>query len=154
MKNSDNSLMPKNKKSTKFTFVDLFAGIGGLHLALHGLGGECVFANEFDGNARKTYELNFRKICPKLFKNELREPFFWKSIKDITLTDSEKRKSVWKKNIKSVIPKFDILCAGFPCQPFSRIGKKRGFDDDRGTLFNDIERIILARKPKVIFLEN
>ena len=139
----------------KFTFIDLFAGIGGFHLALHDLGGECVFINEFDRHAKKTYEHNFSRISSKLFLNELHTQHFWRSIKEITLTRTvDKPKSVWEKNIKKVIPRFDILCAGFPCQPFSRIGKKNGFDDDRGTLFNDIERIILARKPKVIFLEN
>ncbi len=144
----------KKKRRPKFTFIDLFAGIGGFHLALQELGGECVFVNEFDENARKTYEHNFRKTNPELFKSKKREPYFWKSIKDITLTDTGQSKTIWDKNIKRVIPKFDVLCAGFPCQPFSRIGQKRGFDDDRGTLFGDIERIILAKQPKVIFLEN
>lgn len=142
------------KKSKKFTFIDLFAGIGGFHLALHELGGKCVFVNEFDKHARKTYEHNFAKISPELFNDKIRESYFWKSIKEITLTDTEVPKFVWVKNIKKIVPVFDILCAGFPCQPFSQAGKKRGFDDDRGTLFNDIERIVLARKPKVIFLEN
>ena len=124
-------------------------------MALHNLGGECVFVNEFDHHARKIYEHNFRKINPKLFLDEFHTPYFWKSIKDITLTGvTDQPKSVWMKNIREVIPRFDILCAGFPCQPFSRIGKKNGFDDDRGTLFNDIERVILALRPKVIFLEN
>ncbi len=154
MKKSDNLFMSKRRSRAKFTFIDLFAGIGGFHLALQELGGQCVFVNEFDDNARKTYEHNFRKLDPKLFKDETREPYFWKSIKDITLSNREQRPAVWKKNIKEIIPKFDILCAGFPCQPFSRIGQKKGFKDDRGTLFNDIERVILARKPKVVFLEN
>ena len=146
--------MPKAKQS-KFTFIDLFAGIGGFHLALHDLGGECVFVNEFDRHAKKTYEHNFSKINPELFRNELDTQNFWRSIKEITLTRTATQpKSAWTKSIKEAIPRFDVLCAGFPCQPFSRIGKKNGFDDDRGTLFNDIERIILARKPKVVFLEN
>ena len=147
--------MSKRTRQAKFTFIDLFAGIGGFHLALHDLGGECVFINEFDRHARKTYERNFLKINPELFQNELRTPYFWKSIKEITLTGAvDKPKSVWTKNIREIMPQFDILCAGFPCQPFSQIGKRNGFDDDRGTLFNDIERIILALRPKVIFLEN
>jgi DNA (cytosine-5)-methyltransferase 1 len=154
IKKEHNLSMSKRQKEAKFTFIDLFAGIGGFHLALRDLGGECVFVNEFDARAKETYENNFRKNESWLFEDESREPYFWKSIKDITLTNTEDPKSVWVKNIKDVIPEFDILCAGFPCQPFSRIGKKRGFDDDRGTLFNDIERIILARQPKVIFLEN
>ena len=142
------------KKAKKFTFIDLFAGIGGFHLALHELGGKCVFVNEFDIHAQRTYEYNFKKKDPELFQNKFREPYFWKSIKDITLTETDDRESLWIENIRNIIPKFDILCAGFPCQPFSQVGKRRGFDDDRGTLFNDIERIILARQPKIIFLEN
>lgn len=141
-------------KRKKHKFIDLFAGIGGFHIAFSNLGAECVFVNEFDSNARKTYEHNFTKRNEKLFSDEKKEPFFWKSIKKITLSDTKQPESVWKKNILSIIPEFDILCAGFPCQPFSNIGKKRGFEDSRGTLFNDIERIMIARKPKVIFLEN
>lgn len=142
------------KKKKQFTFIDLFAGIGGFHLALHGLGGKCVFVNEFDKHARKTYESNFKKIDPELFSDKSREPYFWQSIKNITLTNTDTSESVWVKNIRTVIPQFDILCAGFPCQPFSQAGKRLGFNDDRGTLFNDIERIILARQPKIVFLEN
>ena len=146
--------MPRKKRGSTFTFIDLFAGIGGFHLALHDLGGKCVFINEFNDSARKTYEYNFRKLDPALFSDKTKGPYFWKNIKEVTLTGSENKRAVWEKKIGDVIPKFDILCAGFPCQPFSRIGQKRGFDDDRGTLFNDIERIILARQPKIIFLEN
>lgn len=142
------------KKKNKFTFIDLFAGIGGFHLALHDIGGKCVFVNEFDNHARKTYEYNFREQNKELFLDELREPYFWKSIKDITLSGTNQPKSVWFRKIRRIIPSFDVLCAGFPCQPFSRIGKKNGFEDDRGTLFNDIHRVILARRPKVVFLEN
>lgn len=146
--------MVKIKKYKEFTFIDLFAGIGGFHIALSGLGGRCVFVNEFDEYAKKTYEHNFKRKNPIIFNDKMRESYFWKNIKEITLSDTNKSKSIWYKNIKRIIPPFDVLCAGFPCQPFSRIGKKNGFDDDRGTLFGDIERIILARKPKVIFLEN
>jgi len=147
--------MSKETKEPKFTFIDLFAGIGGFHLALHDLGGECVFVNEFDKYARKTYEHNFFKKNPKLFGNKFRAPYFWKSIKEITLTETVgNSRSIWESSIREAIPSFDVLCAGFPCQPFSRIGKKNGFSDDRGTLFNDIERIILTRNPRVIFLEN
>jgi len=124
---------------TNFTFIDLFAGIGGFHLAFHELGGECVFASEIDENARKTYEYNFKKISPSLFENGL----FNKDIKTI---------------MPQEIPDFDILCAGFPCQPFSQAGKKQGFEDtsnsERGNLFFDIVEIIKIKKPKAIFLEN
>jgi DNA (cytosine-5)-methyltransferase 1 len=119
----------------KLTFIDLFAGIGGFHLALHNVGAECVFASEWDKAARLTYETNFTKISPNLFKNG-------NFAGDITAVDKEK------------IPDFDILCAGFPCQPFSQAGFKKGFTDIRGTLFFDIAEIIRIKKPKAFFLEN
>jgi DNA (cytosine-5)-methyltransferase 1 len=119
----------------KLTFIDLFAGIGGFHLALHNLGTECVFASEWDEAARLTYETNISKISPKLFKNG-------NFAGDITAVD------------KKSIPDFDILCAGFPCQPFSQAGFKKGFADIRGTLFFDIAEIIRIKKPKAFFLEN
>jgi len=122
-----------------FTFIDLFAGIGGFHLAMHRLGGECVFASEIDDFARQTYEANYKRISPKLFENNL----FNKDIRTIT-----------PKNL----PDFDILCAGFPCQPFSQAGFKRGFADnhnsERGNLFFNIVEIIEAKQPKAFFLEN
>lgn len=125
--------------NNKFTFIDLFAGIGGFHIAMHKLGGECVFASEIDDFARKTYEANYKKITPKLFENNL----FNKDIRTIT-----------PKNL----PDFDILCAGFPCQPFSQAGFKRGFADnhnsERGNLFFNIVEIIEAKQPKAFFLEN
>ena len=119
----------------KLTFIDLFAGIGGFHLALHNLGAECVFASEWDEAARLTYETNFSKLSPKLFKTG-------NFAGDITAVD------------KNNIPNFDILCAGFPCQPFSQAGFKKGFADIRGTLFFDIAEIIRIKKPKAFFLEN
>ena len=104
----------------KFKFIDLFAGIGGFHLAMHRLGGECVFASEIDDYARLTYETNYKEISPTLFENNL----FNKDIRSIAPKD---------------IPDFDVLCAGFPCQPFSQAGFKRGFADnhnsERGNLF-------------------
>lgn len=112
----------------KFTFIDLFAGIGGFHIAMQLLGGECVFASEIDEHAKKTYFLNFGKL-----------PFG-----DIT-----------KEDVKKQIPnKFDVLCAGFPCQAFSIAGHRKGFDDARGTLFFDVVEIIKRHRPKAIFLEN
>lgn len=123
----------------KFTFIDLFAGIGGFHLAMHRLGGECVFASEIDEPARLTYQANFKKISPKLFENNL----YNKDIRTITPKD---------------LPDFDILCAGFPCQPFSQAGYKRGFEDnhnsERGNLFFNIAEIIAEKQPKAFFLEN
>lgn len=123
----------------KFKFIDLFAGIGGFHQAMITLGGECVFASEIDADARKTYEHNFKKHSPELFKNNL----FNQDIKTI---------------MPEEIPDFDLLCAGFPCQPFSQAGKKQGFEDsskaERGNLFFDIAEIIRVKQPQAYFLEN
>lgn len=112
--------------SKKFTFIDLFAGIGAFHIALERLGGKCVFASEIDAEAIKTYEENFN-INPNF------------NIFDVDEKD---------------IPKHDVLCAGFPCQPFSNAGNKKGFVDTRGTLFFEIERILKHHKTKYIILEN
>ena len=131
--------VPKKIESHDFTFIDLFAGIGGFHIAMHHLGGKCVFASEMDTHARKTYEHNFKKISPELFNDDL----FNNDIRNI---------------MPEEIPDFDVLCAGFPCQPFSQAGFKRGFDDnhksERGNLFFNIAEIIEAKRPKAFFLEN
>ena len=113
----------------KFTFIDLFAGIGGFRIAMQNLGGRCVYSSEFDAQAQKSYLANFGEV-----------PFG-----DIT-----------KASTKSYIPKeFDVLCAGFPCQAFSLAGKRLGFKDEtRGTLFFEIEDILRKHQPKAIFLEN
>jgi DNA (cytosine-5)-methyltransferase 1 len=126
---------PKGKE--KFTFIDLFAGIGGFRLALQNLGGLCVYSSEYDKYAQKTYFANFGET-----------PFG-----DIT-----------KEETKSFIPpKFDILCGGFPCQPFSiagvskknSLGRKHGFEDEKqGNLFFHVAEIIEKHRPKVFFLEN
>ena len=110
----------------KFKFIDLFAGIGGFHQAMRSLGGQCVFASEIDENAIKVYKNNY---------------------------GIDARCDITKVDVKD-IPKHDMLCGGFPCQAFSNAGKKKGFDDVRGTLFFDIKRIIEHHKPKYIFLEN
>lgn len=118
-----------------YKFIDLFAGIGGFHLAFHHLGAECVFAAEWDTHARKTYEFNFKDLSPKLFENGM----FARDITEVA---------------PSSIPDFDVLCAGFPCQPFSQAGFKMGFDETRGTLFFNIASIIKAKQPQAFFLEN
>ena len=111
----------------KIKFIDLFAGIGGMRLAFEANGGTCVFSSEWDKHAQKTYEANFGEM-----------PFG-----DIT------------KISEKVIPKFDVLLAGFPCQPFSSIGKREGFKHEtQGTLFYDVARIIDFHKPKAFLLEN
>ena len=125
----------KNNKKAKFTFIDLFAGIGGFHYAFHNVGAECVFSSEWDDHARKTYQTNFEKISPELFS-------LGNFVGDITKID------------KKAIPDFDILTGGFPCQPFSQAGFKKGFNDTRGTLFYDVAEIIKVKKPKAFFLEN
>jgi len=132
-------MISENKKNN-FRFIDLFAGIGGFHIAMHDAGGECVFASEWDKFARITYEENFKSLSPELFE---KENFNW----DIKEVDPEK------------VPDFDVLCAGFPCQPFSNAGLKKGFEDTRGTLFFNIVQIINTKKengkpPKVLLLEN
>jgi DNA (cytosine-5)-methyltransferase 1 len=109
-----------------FTFIDLFAGIGGIRLAFQNIGGKCVFSSEWDYYAQKTYELNFGEV-----------PFG-----DITKID------------ENLIPDHDILLAGFPCQAFSIAGRRGGFEDTRGTLFFDVARIIRAKRPRAFFLEN
>ena len=113
----------------QITFIDLFAGIGGFHLAFSGGGCKCLFASEIDPNAQKTYHLNFPKTL---------------LLGDITLESTQNQ-----------IPQnFDILCAGFPCQAFSIAGYQKGFEDTRGTLFFEITKITEKHKPKVLFLEN
>lgn len=120
-------------KKTKF--IDLFAGIGGFHTALHDLNAECVFASEWDKEARKTYEYNHYEYSKELFESG-------NFAGDIT------------KIKPANIPDFDVLCAGFPCQPFSQAGFKKGFEEARGTLFFDIVNIIKTKQPKAFFLEN
>lgn len=110
-----------------FTFIDLFAGIGGFRIAFENLGGMCLFSSEIDSNAQKTYLANFGE----------------KPYGDITLEET-----------KFHIPDFDILCGGFPCQAFSIAGKRGGFEDTRGTLFFEVAEIIRRHQPKAFFLEN
>lgn len=109
-----------------FTFIDLFAGIGGFRIPMQELKGKCVFTSEFNFHAQRTYEINFGEI-----------PFG-----DITQLDL------------NIVPKHDVLTAGFPCQPFSISGKMKGFEDTRGTLIYNVFQIIEIHKPKVVFLEN
>jgi DNA (cytosine-5)-methyltransferase 1 len=107
-------------------FIDLFCGIGGFHQALSNIGAKCVLACDIDKKCREVYKDNFDL-----------EPI--SDIKDIN---------------ENTMENFDILCAGFPCQPFSNGGKKKSFDDNRGLLFDEIMRIAKAKKPRFMFLEN
>jgi DNA (cytosine-5)-methyltransferase 1 len=110
----------------KLKFIDLFCGIGGFHQALNNINGECVFACDIDEACRKIYETNYGL----------------KPASDITKVDV------------NTIPSFDVLCGGFPCQPFSKAGFQKGFDDNRGNLFFNICEIVNRHKPKYLLLEN
>ena len=122
------TFIPFKKSSAKsdFTFIDLFAGIGGIRLPFQNLGGECLFSSEWDKFSIKTYAANFGEL-PK---------------GDISKISS------WE------IPSHDILLAGFPCQAFSQAGLRKGFADTRGTMFFEIQRILAAKQPKAFLLEN
>ncbi|MCH6258776.1 DNA (cytosine-5-)-methyltransferase [Puniceicoccaceae bacterium K14] len=109
-----------------FTFIDLFAGIGGFRIGLERLGGQCLFSSEIDTHARATYERNFGHLPAG----------------DIRKIDALE------------VPAHDVLCGGFPCQPFSISGKRLGFEDARGTLFFEVMRLVEHHKPKAVFLEN
>ena len=110
-------------------FVDLFAGLGGFHLALRGLGHECVFASEVDDQLRELYTVNFPEMAGRIHA-------------DI-------------RGCKEKVPEHDILCAGFPCQPFSKSGSQLGLEDEtRGTLFHEVLEILKLRRPRVVLLEN
>jgi len=113
-------------KNPEFTFIDLFAGIGGFRIPMQEIGGKCVFSSEFNYHAQRAYELNFGEV-----------PFG-----DITQLDL------------NVVPNHNVLCAGFPCQPFSISGKMKGFEDTRGTLIYHIFKIIEKKEPEVVLLEN
>ena len=115
-----------NKSLKGYTFIDLFAGLGGFRLALESLGAKCVYSNEWDKFAQEVYKNNFGETPDG----------------DITKVD------------ENTIPEHDIICAGFPCQAFSISGKQRGFEDSRGTLFFDVARIVKAKRPKIVFMEN
>ncbi|MFV0434100.1 MAG: DNA cytosine methyltransferase [Leucobacter sp.] len=115
--------------------ADLFAGIGGFHLAFERAAAKVVFAAENDKHARLTYEANFRPRSPELFESD-------NFAGDVTALDPHQ------------LPDFDVLTAGFPCQPFSMAGKRQGFKDARGTMFFEIARILAIKRPAAFFLEN
>lgn len=117
-----------NPEKAKFSFIDLFAGIGGIRLPFSEMGYKCVFSSEWDKYAQKTYMANFGEM-----------PFG----------------DICKESTKRFIPKdFDLLLAGFPCQAFSIMGKQKGFEDTRGTLFFEVASILKKHKPKAFLLEN
>lgn len=114
------------QKEPDFTFIDLFAGIGGIRLPFQDLGGKCVFTSEWDKFSQKTYIANYGEVPNG----------------DITKIQA------------ADIPEHDILLGGFPCQSFSQAGLKKGFSDTRGTMFFEIQRILTERRPKAFLLEN
>jgi DNA (cytosine-5)-methyltransferase 1 len=113
-------------RDQKFSFIDLFAGIGGMRTAATNLGGNCVFASEWDRYAQIAYQENYGHA----------------PVGDI------------REVLASEVPEHDVLLAGFPCQAFSIAGKRGGFEDTRGTLFFDVARIIKEKQPKLFLLEN
>jgi DNA (cytosine-5)-methyltransferase 1 len=114
-------------KTHTFTFIDLFAGIGGMRLGFESAGGKCVFSSEWDPNCQKTYEANFGVLPDG----------------DITQIEVDE------------VPSCDVILAGFPCQPFSSIGKRAGFEHPtQGTLFYDVLRLVEGLRPKAFLLEN
>lgn len=118
----------RDKGTYNFKFIDLFSGIGGFHQAMTQLGGECVLASEIDANCNQVYKQNYHMDSAV-------------NVRDL--------------NEKTDIPDHDVLCAGFPCQAFSKAGKQAGLKDQtRGTLFFEIERILREKKPEYIVLEN
>lgn len=134
-----------------FTFIDLFAGIGGIRKGFEEAGGRCVFTSEYDKYAVKTYLANF--YCDHQLQGDIRE---------ITQPEGMSKKEAYRFIQKS-IPDHDVLLAGFPCQPFSiagvskknSLGRAHGFEcDTQGTLFFDVARIIEAKRPLAIMLEN
>lgn len=116
----------RTKEAGEFRFIDLFAGIGGIRLGFQNIGGECVFTSEWDKFSKKTYAANFGEVPDG----------------DIT------------KITASSIPRHDVLLAGFPCQAFSNAGLRKGFQDTRGTMFFEIQRILAERRPAAFLLEN
>ncbi|MDA9091354.1 DNA (cytosine-5-)-methyltransferase [Porticoccaceae bacterium] len=136
--------------AAKFTFVDLFAGIGGFRQAFQELGGKCLFSSEWEKSAQQTYFRNYGE-CP------------FGDINQFTTQDSITGNMRTNKDINKLIPDHDVLAAGFPCQPFSKagvsaresLGKAHGFEcDTQGTLFYSVARIAKVKQPKFLFLEN
>ncbi len=147
------SMLPTPSKDgeKEFTFIDLFAGIGGIRKGFEDAGGKCVFTSEYDKYAVKTYQANFH--CEHEIHGD---------IKEITQPEGMNKNQAYA-HINKMIPDHDVLLAGFPCQPFSiagvskknSLGRAHGFEDDtQGTLFFDVARIIEAKQPVAVMLEN
>ena len=122
----ENAPYKRARGKPRFRFIDLFAGIGGIRLPLQELGGECVFTSEWDKYSKKTYAANFGEVPSG----------------DITVIAANE------------IPQHDVLLAGFPCQAFSQAGLRKGFNDTRGTMFFEVQRILAEHRPAAFLLEN
>lgn len=147
---------PAHYAKSRFRFIDLFAGIGGIRSGFEAIGGECVFTSEWNRYSVRTYKANW--YCDE--KNHI----FNSDIRDVTLShQGDVTEEQAYTHIDNRIPDHDVLLAGFPCQPFSlagvskknALGRKHGFEcDTQGTLFFDVARIIMAKKPAIFILEN
>jgi DNA (cytosine-5)-methyltransferase 1 len=139
-----------------FRFIDLFAGIGGIRKGFEEIGGKCVFTSEWNKFAVKTYKANYY--------SDPQDHIFNEDIREVTLSNQDHiSEEIADQHIRHIIPEFDVLLAGFPCQPFSlagvskknSLGRSHGFEDEaQGTLFFDVCRIIRATQPKAFLLEN
>ena len=129
-----------------FLFIDLFAGVGGFHHALSApeFGGQCVLASDIDDSCREVYAATWPSMPEAAIHGDIR---------DFTLTEGGRDRS--QAELAALIPDHDVLCAGFPCQPFSKSGAQKGvLDSTRGTLFFDIVKIVQAKQPRFLLLEN
>jgi DNA (cytosine-5)-methyltransferase 1 len=147
---------PRHYDNPNFRFIDLFAGIGGIRKGFEDIGGKCVFTSEWNKFAVRTYKAN-HYVDPQ-------DHIFNEDIREVTFSNREDiSEEVADQNIRQTIPEYDVLLAGFPCQPFSlagvskknSLGRSHGFEDEaQGTLFFDVCRIIRATEPKAFLLEN
>lgn len=139
--------MPNARSIHRFRFIDLFAGIGGFHHALEQLGGECVLAVELDEKCRQVYRASFPEMSDGALHADIR-----------ALTRSSPEPDAAELDVDAIrarVPEHEVLCAGFPCQPFSKSGYQEGVRDrTRGTLFFDVMSIVIARQPHFVILEN
>jgi DNA (cytosine-5)-methyltransferase 1 len=140
-------------RDKKHRFIDLFAGIGGFHIGMEEAGGECVFVSEWDKFARQTYAHNFAKLSPSLFSENNPAEETQNFVGDITQITGKLDQD------PDLVPDFDVMCGGFPCQPFSNAGLRKGLDEVRGTLFFDMLKILevkikQGRPAKAYFFEN
>lgn len=133
------------ENNSSFTFVDMFAGLGGFHHALTQLGGECVWACDIDPASKQIYLATWPDIGEG--------GKFSEDVRHVTLDEDGNPKTM--EEVAELLPDFDLLCAGFPCQPFSLAGKQLGvLDKTRGTLFHDIITVVKAKQPTYVILEN